>query len=311
MTGQTSAIRMVTAEALNSRMQENQDFYLIDTLPEDHFRRIRLPGSFNACVFEVTFIDQVEAITRDRDAGIVLYGSSGRSKDALTAAEKLSRAGYRDIGILDGGLDAWRAAGFAVAGEAVDAPDDPNTRLHLTDRIYRVDTDRSIIQWTGRNPSTTHFGTIGLKRGEMTVKSGVLSGTFGIDMNAITNINLEGDALQPVLISHLKSDDFFLTKLFPTATFRIDGAEPAADSFLTIPNCAIRGTLEMRGVKAEQEFMATLTPTAENGLLAEAHFDIDRTRWGIIYGSSRFFEHMGMHVVFDLISFQVRIVASA
>ena len=47
----------------------------------------------------------------------------------------------------------------------------------------------------------------------------------------------------------------------------------------------------------------------DNGLVAEAHFDIDRTRWKVIYGSTRFFEHLGMHLVFDLISFQVKIVA--
>ena len=55
--------------------------------------------------------------------------------------------------------------------------------------------------------------------------------------------------------------------------------------------------------------MATITKTPENGLAAEAHFDIDRTRWGVIYGSARFFEYLGMHLVFDLISFQVRIIA--
>jgi hypothetical protein len=36
--------------------------------------------------------------------------------------------------------------------------------------------------------------------------------------------------------------------------------------------------------------------------LPGAHFDFDRTRWNVIYGSSRFFEHLGMHLVFDLIS---------
>jgi len=41
----------------------------------------------------------------------------------------------------------------------------------------------------------------------------------------------------------------------------------------------------------------------------EAHFDIDRTRWNVIYGSTRFFEHLGMHKVFDLLSFQIRMVA--
>ena len=55
--------------------------------------------------------------------------------------------------------------------------------------------------------------------------------------------------------------------------------------------------------------MATITRTPENGLAAEAHFDIDRPRWNIIYGSTRFFEHLGMHLVFDLISIQLRILA--
>jgi len=68
--------------------------------------------------------------------------------------------------------------------------------------------------------------------------------------------------------------------------------------------------LELRGLKAQQDFMATVTKTPENGVAAEAHFDIDRTRWNIIYGSTRFFEHLGMHLVFDMISIQVRIVAS-
>lgn len=39
-----------------------------------------------------------------------------------------------------------------------------------------------------------------------------------------------------------------------------------------------------------------------------AHFEFNRTRWGVIYGSSRFFRHLGMHLVFDLISLQLRIV---
>ena len=55
--------------------------------------------------------------------------------------------------------------------------------------------------------------------------------------------------------------------------------------------------------------MATVTPTADRRMAAEAHFDFDRVRWGIIYGSRRFFEHLGMHGVFDMISIQLRIVA--
>jgi rhodanese-related sulfurtransferase/polyisoprenoid-binding protein YceI len=301
--------KQLSPKELSHWMEENKDLCLIDTLVGDHFSRIHLPNSTNACVFGVAFIDQVKAITKDKDAEIVLYGSSTRSMDAIKAAEKLEQEGYRHINVLRGGIEAWRSAGLAVEGEAVDEPDDPQTLLKLEDRSYRVDTSQSIIEWTGRNPNTSHFGNIKIATGKLAVKDGIITGTFDIDMNSITNINLEGDELQPVLIAHLKSDDFFLTKLFPTAKFKILSSTPIKEPFLSVPNYAINGTLELRGVKAQQNFMATVTKTTENGLAAEAHFDIDRTRWNNIYGSTRFFEHLGMHLVFDLISIQVRIVA--
>ena len=128
-------------------------------------------------------------------------------------------------------------------------------------------------------------------------------------MNSIKNINLEGDELQPVLVSHLKSEDFFLVKAFPTAKFIISGGRLAEEPHLSSPNYEIDGTLDLRGVKADLSFPTTIASIDDNGLIAEAHFDVDRTRWNIIYGSTRFFERLGMHLVFDLISFQVKIVA--
>ena len=69
-----------------------------------------------------------------------------------------------------------------------------------------------------------------------------------------------------------------------------------------------RGSLELRGVRTEIRFPATASTLPGSEVVLEAHFDIDRTRWAVIYGSSRFFEHLGRHLVFDLISIQLRIV---
>lgn len=297
-------------EALNHWIEGKKSFYLIDTLTGDQFRRRHLPGARNACVFEVTFIEQVKSITASKNSEILLYGSSRRSLDGVTAAEKLALDGYTRLHVLNGGIEAWRAAGLPLEGEAVDEPSDPQTLLTLEDRSYRVDPDQSIIEWRGRNPNTTHFGTVRIVSGELSAKSGIITGQFDIDMDSVANINLEGDELQPTLIAHLKSDDFFLTKIFPRAGFEINTAVPVKEPYLSLPNYEINGTLELRGVKAQQHFAATVSKTPENGLIAEAHFDIDRTRWGIIYGSARFFEYLGMHLVFDLISVQVRIVAN-
>jgi len=299
----------LTPEELHRWLAEKKNFILIDTLPADHFSRVHLPGSANACVFAVDFIDQVKAITEDKDGETVLYGSSAHSMDAIKAAEKLENEGYRQVSVLTGGIEEWRSAGLALEGEAVDEPDDPHTLLKLDDGSYRIDTEQSSIQWTGRNANSSHFGTINVSRGELAVKGEHITGTFDIDMESMTNINLEGDESQSILIAHLKSDDFFLTRLFPEGTFKILDASPVKEPFATLPNYEVKGQLKLRGVEAGQDFWATVSQSAEKTLLIEAHFDIDRTRWNIIYGSTRFFEHLGMHQVFDLISIEMRIAA--
>ena len=300
---------VISPEDLFRRMNEGTDFYLIDTLTHDHFEKVHLPHAKNACVFEVTFMAHIKEITRNRNAEIILYGSSAKSMDAIKAAEKLNREGYIQISILNGGLESWRASGFALEGNAPLDPDDPETTLTLENGVYKVDTNQSLIEWIGRNPNNKHFGTVGISNGDLTVKDGLLSGYFEVDLNSLENINLEGDKLHPVLIAHLKSDDFLFVKNFPKASFTIENSRPAKDPVLSSPNHEVTGTLSLRGVEVEQTFSATITRPAEGGLVAQAQFDLDRTRWGMIYGSARFFEHLGMHLVFDMIYIQIRIIA--
>ena len=64
-------------------------------------------------------------------------------------------------------------------------------------------------------------------------------------------------------------------------------------------------------MKKDIHFYANASDEQGGEVKIEAHFDIDRTRWGVIYGSTRFFEHLGMHLVFDFISVQLRLVASS
>jgi rhodanese-related sulfurtransferase len=89
-------------------IDKEKSFYLIDVLPNDHFDKIHLPGAINAPVFQVIFMDQIRAITEDKAVPMVVYGSSERSMDAITAAEKLLEAGYRHVHVLKGGIEAWR-----------------------------------------------------------------------------------------------------------------------------------------------------------------------------------------------------------
>ncbi|WP_319408433.1 YceI family protein [uncultured Desulfosarcina sp.] len=305
----TTAIEKMSPKTVHQWVKAEKPLILIDTLSHDHFKAIHLPGAKSACVFEVTFLDQIAAITTDKHTRIVLYGANERTMDAAVAAEKLQRAGFDNLFILDGGINGWRAAGYPAEGESVDMPPPPENLLALKDGTYRVDIDQSVIEWAGHNPNTKHDGTVRIAKGEIGVKDGKPFGTFVIDMNALENKSLAGDELQPVLLSHLKSDDFFFTRLFPTATFTIKSGLPRKDPYLSAPNLDVQGELTLKDVKAELSFPATVYQAHDGTITAKGRFDLDRTRWNIIYGSTRFFEHLGMHLVFDMIHFEVKIVA--
>ena len=145
----------VTPEEVLAWKEKEKHFFLIHTLTNNHFRKVHLPGAQNACVFEVTFLDQIKSITADKNAQIVLYGSSERSMDAVTAAEKLKLDGYQRIMILKGGIESWRALGYPLQGESAEMAGDPETRLLLPEGEYKIDTDQSTIEWFGRNPAPT------------------------------------------------------------------------------------------------------------------------------------------------------------
>jgi len=301
---------IVTASDLKAFLTEKPETVLIDLLSPEHFARRHIPGAQNACVFQVSFLDDLAVVAPDKQVPVVVYGASIRSHDAAMAIEKLDRAGYEHVSFLKGGLEACHGAGYELEGEAPDQQDDPQTTVTLPEGYYTVDAGASQVEWAGRNPNTRHIGTVDIAKGLIDIKDRTITGAVEIDMNTIHNINLEGDELQPVLEAHLRSDDFFFTKMFPKAVFTLKEAKRIEPGWLTAPNYHVKGELNLRGASVDLEFDATVALIEDGSLVLEAHFDIDRTRWNVIYGSTRFFEHLGMHKVFDLLSFQIRLIAA-
>ena len=56
----------ITPQELHRKMTDEQNFLLTDTLTQDHFEKVHIPGAKNACVFEVVFLNNVEGIVSDR-----------------------------------------------------------------------------------------------------------------------------------------------------------------------------------------------------------------------------------------------------
>lgn len=295
---------------LAESLQRGDRPQLICTLPEEYFHRVRIAGSGNACVYQVTFLDQVSAIIDNPGAPLVVYGSGPASQDSLVAAAKLQQAGYTNVRVLEGGIEAWREAGLPLEGDAVSVRPDPATLVRLPPGKYDLDSGRSSVGWTGRNAGTSHTGSVRCSAGAILADATAFSGSLTVDMTSIENHNLAGDPLQAVLLDHLRSDDFFLVKDFPRADLAIKRGRLREQPFVTAVNCDIEGELTLRGNSRPLSFPATAAVSGDD-LLLEAHFDLDRTVWGITYGSARFFEHLGMHKVFDPVSIALRLVFTA
>ncbi|MFH1913773.1 MAG: YceI family protein [Pseudomonadota bacterium] len=298
--------RLEAAEV--ARFVEQGEGVLIDTLPPEHFAARHIPGAINACVYEMVFCETVAAMVPSMGMPVVLYGAGPASRDCLAAAEKLARQGYTDVAVFHGGLEEWRAEGLPLAGTAPDEVEPPHPVPTLEPKTYHLCPDESVLRWTGRNVNSAHHGTLRFAAGELDCSGDGPRGRFVMDMTTIADRDLEGSELQPVLEKHLHSDDFFFTAMFPEAVFTTTAVRMAEEAQATRPNAMIQGKLSLRGVGNEIAFPAHIRNLDQGRLTIIANLDFDRTEWGVIYGSSRFFRHLSYHLVFDFISVEFRLV---
>jgi rhodanese-related sulfurtransferase len=284
---------------------ENGSVVLMDVLLPEDFAVRHIPGAENACMYEMVFLDRVTECVPDRERAVVVYDASGATLTARTAIEKLERAGYRNVAVLEGGLQAWLAAGYPVepGGEISEAP-------ALRDGVYRVDEEKSVVEWTGRNINNRHHGRIALSEGEVVLENGhPVSGRFVLDLRTITNQDIPDATWRDMLLRHLKSDDFFDVEQYPTALFELRGSAAISSCTPGTPNMEIAGSLTVKETSRPFSFPAIVAVQEDGSLKAQATVHFDRTLWDVCYGSGKMYERLGMHLVNDLVSVELFIVA--
>ncbi|WP_051092382.1 rhodanese-like domain-containing protein [Geopsychrobacter electrodiphilus] len=108
------ATRKISIHELKTMMATGDKPLLLDVLPQTRYQQKHIADAENTCVFEVNFLEQVASHCAAKNQPIVFYGCNDKTLDAKTAADKLHRAGYAQVSVLDGGLAAWQAAGNPV-----------------------------------------------------------------------------------------------------------------------------------------------------------------------------------------------------
>jgi len=178
------------------------------------------------------------------------------------------------------------ACADAPEGQKVEAEDAVATEtvdISTGAMTYSVNTDDSQVNWVGSKPGGEHTGFVNLAGGELQVKDDeLLGGSFVLDMNSITDEDLEGEK-KGKLENHLKAGDFFEVEQFPTATFEITGVEAAAET----PDAThqITGNLTMKGVTKSVTVPANVELTEEGLVATTPKFTINRTEWGVNFKS--------------------------
>ena len=105
------------------------------------------------------------------------------------------------------------------------------------------------------------------------------------------------------LEGHLKSDDFFGVANHPTASFVITKVAPRG----TEGSYKVTGDITIKGTTKEIRFNTQLTEEMGH-TVAVADLELDRTDFGLRYGSGSFFDNLGDKTIYDEFELSIRLV---
>ena len=169
---------------------------------------------------------------------------------------------------------------------------------------YIIDTKQSKIFWIGRKVTGEHYGTINLKNGYIDINQNkVIDGEFFIDMESIKVLDMS-DEYNKKLERHLESSDFFEAEQFSTASFKIKDMY----DFFIIDNIGFKGDLTIKDIAIETVIPASISISDS---IAESIgvINIDRTLFGVTYGSGSFFDDIADRAIDDKFTLKFRLIA--
>jgi polyisoprenoid-binding protein YceI len=153
----------------------------------------------------------------------------------------------------------------------------------------KIDPSKCTIEWVGKKVTGQHNGTIGLKDGSLIFKNSKLTGgSFTVDMTTLTATDLQGEYLGK-LNGHLKDDDFFGTDKYATSKMVFTKVSDKGQG-----KYSVKADLTIKDVKNPVQFDVVIKGNKATGKIV-----VDRTKYGIKYGSGSFFDNLGDKAIND------------
>src|SRR6187402_694574 len=148
-------------------------------------------------------------------------------------------------------------------------------------RNFKIDANKSTIEWTGKKVTGEHNGTIDIADGALTLTDGALTGgSFTIDTTSIKILDITDPNTNAQFAGHLASEDFFGIDKYPKASLAITGVSKGAGTIYRV-----KGDLTIKDTTLPIEFDAELGEVEGDTLRATATLIIDRTKYGMRFRS--------------------------
>jgi polyisoprenoid-binding protein YceI len=171
-------------------------------------------------------------------------------------------------------------------------------------QTYKVDSSSSKIVYVGKKVTGEHTGTITLKSGSLTLKGDeIANGEFVADMNSLTSTDITDPEYNKKYVVHMTSPDFFDTAKYPESKLVINSSKKTAKGL------EVKGNLTLLGQTKPVSFIVTDVKKTEGEFSGKSNLVLNRTNWGLKYGSSSFFKGLGDKAINDEFTLAVEIAA--
>lgn len=217
-------------------------------------------------------------------ATVLLSGCGEPDTDTPAAAPAGGTAPAADLDTAD---DATAEVADDDQAAAADAPAADADADDGSDGTVKLNPANTTIQFVGIH--------VGDKPDPRTGTFGDFSGTAEVTDGALQSVSVEIDTASletdiEKLTNHLKSPDFFNVNEHPKASFVSSKIEPAGDGKVTIT-----GDLTLLGQTKTISFDAEVV--TDEQLQLKAEFPIDRTEFGMDYGTDKVDKEVAMTVM--------------
>jgi polyisoprenoid-binding protein YceI len=188
---------------------------------------------------------------------------------------------------------------------------EPSSGESIPSGLYTLVSSESEVEWIAEKSQIvgyTHYGTFPIQSGTITISpEDTVSGTITLDMTNLTVASLGGGKAgnESTLEKHLKTGDFFEVETYPTALFTITDSTEAEDG-----NYTVNGDLTIKNQTHPVTVTLTVSPN-DDGYSLQGETEIDRTRWGITFGSNNFFENLAENAINDIVKIKLDLVVTS